>query len=314
MNKTICGVIVTFNRKNLLLETIEAVLSQNRKLDALVIVDNASTDSTDILLDEKHIISLESEPESYFDDKYYKSVYRNVSIFYLKKKDNTGGAGGFYTGLKFGFENNFDLFWIMDDDVIPDKYALSELEKNVFRFDNIGYVCSRVLSENGSSMNIPKVDLRLGKTFYPDWEKHLDLGMIKIIESTFVSLLIPSETIKNVGLPIPEMFIWGDDSEYTRRITSNYDAYLIGSSKVIHKRKIQGKPDILTEKNDFRLKLFYYQYRNKIFVFKKYDHKMLVIVLIKSVIDLFKSLFVIKGLKKMRIIISGIIDGFLFQK
>lgn len=313
MVKTICGIIVTFNRKKLLLETIEAVLNQNRKLDAIVIVDNASTDNTDFLLDEKHIISLESKSDKYFEDIYYKSIYRNTSIFYLKKKSNTGGAGGFYSGLKFGYEQGFDMFWIMDDDVIPDKYALTELEKKVQRFDNIGYVCSRVISENGTSMNIPKIDLRPSKTFYPDWEKNLDLGLVKIIESTFVSLLIPASTIEKIGLPIPEMFIWGDDSEYTRRITEKFEAYLVGSSKVVHKRKIQGKPDILTEKNDFRLKLFYFQYRNKIFVFRKYDHKMLVIVLIKSLIDLIKSPFTKKGLKKMKIITSGIIDGFKFN-
>ncbi len=313
MNETICTVIVTFNRKDLLLETIEAVITQNRKSDAIIIVDNASTDGTDKLLDEKHIISLESKSEKYIGDVYYKSIYKNTIVYYLKKKSNTGGAGGFYTGLKFGYENNFDMFWIMDDDVIPDKFALFELEKNIRRFDNIGYVCSRVISENGDSMNIPKIDLRPGKTFYPDWEKHLELGLIKIIESTFVSLLIPAKTIEKIGFPIPEMFIWGDDSEYTRRITQKFEAYLIGTSKVVHKRKIQGKPDILTETNDFRLKLFYYQYRNKIFVFRKYDHKILIIVLVKSIIDIFKSIFAPKGLKKIKIIYSGIKDGFEFN-
>jgi len=313
MTKTICGVIVTYNRKNLLLETIEAVVNQNRKLDAIIIVDNASTDNTDILLDEKHIISLDTQSIKYNNDSLYKSIYKNINIYYLKKKSNTGGAGGFYTGLKFGYKNGFDMFWIMDDDVIPDKYSLYELEKNILKFDNLGYVCSRVLSENGDSMNIPKIDLRPGITFYPSWEKYLDYGLVKIIESTFVSLLIPSKTIDKVGFPIPEMFIWGDDSEYTRRITKKFDAYLVGSSKVIHKRKIQGKPNILTEKNESRIRLFYYQYRNQIFVFRKYDHKILLLILVKTFQELFKSIVVYKGFLKFKIILSGMIEGFKFN-
>ena len=41
----------------------------------------------------------------------------------------------------------------------------------------------------------------------------------EIIMATFVSLFIKAETIRKVGLPIKDFFIWSDDLEYTRRIS-----------------------------------------------------------------------------------------------
>lgn len=42
----VCAVVVTFNRKELLMDCLEALLKQKRPLDAIYIVDNASTDGT----------------------------------------------------------------------------------------------------------------------------------------------------------------------------------------------------------------------------------------------------------------------------
>ena len=42
-------------------------------------------------------------------------------------QENTGGAGGFYTGVKFAYENGADWVWTMDDDVVPNYECLEEL-------------------------------------------------------------------------------------------------------------------------------------------------------------------------------------------
>lgn len=48
--KTIAAIVVTYNRKALLLECLEALLAQTRPLDALYVIDNASSDGTEELL------------------------------------------------------------------------------------------------------------------------------------------------------------------------------------------------------------------------------------------------------------------------
>jgi len=44
--ETVCAVIVTYNRKKLLLECLEGLRRQTRPVDAIYIIDNASQDGT----------------------------------------------------------------------------------------------------------------------------------------------------------------------------------------------------------------------------------------------------------------------------
>lgn len=44
--KSICAVVVTFNRKRLLLNCLDALKVQTRQLSHIVVIDNASTDGT----------------------------------------------------------------------------------------------------------------------------------------------------------------------------------------------------------------------------------------------------------------------------
>ena len=48
--ETVCVILVTFNRKKLLLECLEAIKKQTRPVDAIYIIDNASQDGTPELL------------------------------------------------------------------------------------------------------------------------------------------------------------------------------------------------------------------------------------------------------------------------
>ena len=47
----ICAIVVTYNRLELLKLTIERLLNQTRKLDEIIIINNASTDGTNEFLD-----------------------------------------------------------------------------------------------------------------------------------------------------------------------------------------------------------------------------------------------------------------------
>ena len=54
MNK-ICAIVVTYNRVELLKLTIEKLLKQTRKIDEVIIINNASTDNTGEFL--AHLLS-----------------------------------------------------------------------------------------------------------------------------------------------------------------------------------------------------------------------------------------------------------------
>ncbi|OQY10720.1 MAG: hypothetical protein B6I29_00735 [Marinitoga sp. 4572_148] len=105
----IAALIVTYNRKDLLKETIEAILNQTLKPNRLFVVNNASTDGTDDVL-----------------NKYKEKYGDDIEIINLK--ENLGGAGGFNYGIHYIYDTfEYDWIWLMDDDAVPAKNALETL-------------------------------------------------------------------------------------------------------------------------------------------------------------------------------------------
>ncbi|MHA0902720.1 glycosyltransferase, partial [Enterobacter ludwigii] len=104
----ICAVVVTFNRKQLLVRSLNSIISQrNAVLNKIIIIDNASTDGTEIYLHEKGMF-----------------VNNNIEIEYVRLQSNLGGAGGFNKGLSIAFDQQYDYCWVMDDDGYPDENCL----------------------------------------------------------------------------------------------------------------------------------------------------------------------------------------------
>ncbi|WP_146984052.1 hypothetical protein [Lactiplantibacillus argentoratensis] len=67
-------------------------------------------------------------------------------------------------------------------------------------------------------MNIPVLSL--------EWNAEVDHGIVKANSASFVSTLFSRGAIYQVGFPITQFFIWGDDVEFTQRMAkagfSNY--------------------------------------------------------------------------------------------
>src|SRR5258708_30897142 len=92
---TVAAVIVTFNRKGLLIECLEAVRGQTRPCERVFIIDNASTDGTPELLADEGLL--------------------DGSIEYVRLPVNTGSAGGFHEGMRRAYEAGYDWLWLLDD-------------------------------------------------------------------------------------------------------------------------------------------------------------------------------------------------------
>lgn len=245
--ENVVAVVVTYNRKELLMECLEAIFLQTTKVKTVVLVDNASTDGT-------------------YEYVQKQGYLERDDFVYLLQEKNVGGAGGFYAGMKHAVSINADWIWIMDDDTIPEKRCLEEL---LYAKDkcssSVSFLASSVTGIDGSPMNVPTVDSRKTKNGYQDWYLKLEDSMVKIKMATFVSLLINGKAVAACGLPCPDYFIWGDDSEYTLRLTKYYgEAYLVGKSKVCHKRLTNQTVSVFNEKDKSRIKNSLYQYRNRL--------------------------------------------------
>ncbi|MEF2278520.1 glycosyltransferase family 2 protein [Deinococcus sp. YIM 134068] len=256
----VCAVVLTYNRRDLLRECLGAVTGQTCPPDHVLVVDNASTDGTGELL---------------------RAAFPGVEV--VRLEHNAGSASGFHTGLEAAYRRGFGWVWLMDDDVTPEPGALGALIGGAGRLggagEEVGFVCSRVVGTNGASMNVPGVDGRPGPNLYPEWETHLALGVVRLRQSTFVSILLPRDTIREVGLPLRDLHTFGEDTEYTLRITNVRPAYLVGGSVVTHHRARQAPLDIALETDPARLPAHFHKLRNDVYIARRYYGRRRVLAL-----------------------------------
>lgn len=272
MNDKVAAVVVSYNRKKILTECVNAILNQSLRVSSIYIIENASTDGTLVYFCEFFNLRYQQEVKKL---NYYYSKYliRGIMIKYIRMVENIGGSGGFNLGMKLAYYRH-EYVWIMDDDVIPQYDSLEYLVQGYKFVPEAVFLASNVVSESGFFMNVPAIDNRNEPGKYLNWNKYLKYGYVGIISATFVSLLFPKETILKIGLPIKEFFIWGDDTEYTLRATEKDVAYLVGNSVVVHRRKTEGVLSLIEEDDINRLKMYEYFYRNSYYCLKKYHGKL----------------------------------------
>jgi len=323
-SQTICAVVVTYNRKKLLLECLEALLKQSRPLNAIYIIDNASTDDTpEILLEHKYIPKLPpsniKKPWEVFNSvanfqKYGTNSNLSVIIYYVRMQENNGASGGFYEGVKRSYEKGCDWTWLMDDDGIPSEDCLNKLLLGEKKY-HADFLAPLVIDiKNSGRLSFGISDYRNKQTIYNfhDAMKYSINGSFEGTACPYNGILISKELIKITGYPKREMFIWGDESEYLLRIKSK-GFKIITICNAIHKHPI-GKigyhkiffGQFWVRFNNQKLR-DYCRFRNMAYIYKKYNaYKLL------KDITKYTWFFIISrkfDLKNMFFYLSATIDG-----
>lgn len=290
------AVVVTFNKVNLLKECLDSLLNQKdiQKIDLQIyVVDNNSTDGTrEFLIHQKK---------------------RCERIHLILNSANIGGAGGFYTGIKAAMKNDVDYLWLMDDDTIPDLTALSCLIQAKEKISGGGrafsYLASKVnwIDGNPCLMNIPNVS--------KNWTD-APLGFVQLESTTFVSMFIDSKYVENVGLPLKEFFIWGDDIEYSRRLSSEAPGFFVPDSIVVHKMKNNVGTNLLEDERD-RIPRYFYDIRNSFYLNRKLGKKAIARFIIVDYFYMVLKLCFRKNvkyrLKKLFVLNKGFWKGISFN-
>lgn len=292
---SVCAVVLTYNRKALLNECLRAVDAQSYRCDRIIVVDNCSTDGTfDMLAD---------------------TWKQRVDVHSVRR--NVGAAGGFNLGLRIAYHNGADAIWVLDDDVIPAPDALEKLvaanEWLQARDFSAPFVVSAARSPRGFATNVPEIDSRHNELAYPIWPQLLQQRMMPVSCATFVSILFPRETLSRYGLPIADMYIWGEDWEYTQRVALEHSGYLVGDSQAVHVRQMEGKLDIRTENNDVRIGYHFYHIRNTIYRLRRYYSRQTVLKHLCRQAILVGELCLNSEFAKAKIVAAGIVKGLTFN-
>ncbi|MFB6609597.1 glycosyltransferase [Agromyces sp. NPDC056379] len=235
----VVAVVVAYNRRELLVEVLEALAAQEHPVARVVVVDNASTDDS---------------------AEVARAAGDFVDLVSLSR--NTGGAGGFAAGMAVAIERHApDWLWLMDDDTVPTSTALGALLSAVDGTEVVA-AGSRVVWTDGTEhpMNTPRSKPFVSKAERIDAARR---GGIAIRSTSFVSMLVRSDVVREVGLPIADYFIWNDDFEYSTRVLRGRRGLHVPASVVVHKTKVLGSTDADPGPR------FYYEVRNKLWMFRR---------------------------------------------
>ncbi|OJF02909.1 glycosyl transferase [Weissella confusa] len=286
---SVSAVVVTYNRLPFLKEVIQALQNSATIVDHIIIVDNNSNQETF-----DYLTALEDQ------------------IKYVRLDENIGGAGGFNRGVRYFMEHTNDEFvWLMDDDTVPNATTLTELLAFAKQTPDFGFLASDVRWTDGTraKMNNPAPKNRLKKIPEDATESE------ELMNATFVSLLMKREIIKQIGLPITDFFIWGDDIEFTERAARIAPGYFVPAAKVTHKMAANVGSNIMNDSLD-RLPRYFYSYRNKVYYGAKRNfigHMKSNTRITLEAIRLMVAPNVDNRLKRLSVLIKGVKAGLVFR-
>src|SRR5437763_16025660 len=129
--------IHTFNDADVIERVLIALQNQTRQPDAIVIVDNGSTDAT---LDRNF-------PEC---------------VTVIRNSENLGTSGAVRVGFAYALEHVFDWTWIFDADSVPEPNALEDLlglflDMSASAQHRICFLACRVAARTGQARHEPMI-------------------------------------------------------------------------------------------------------------------------------------------------------------
>ena len=186
--ETIAAVVVTYNRLADLQKCLDTLRRQTRPLDALLVVNNGSTDGTREWLATQPDLRVINQP-------------------------NLGGAGGFATGIDAAYRGGFTWLWCMDDDCLAAPDALARL----LAAPNLGPCIKNSMSVSVQDPAELAFFVSRPNREYRRVTDMTDVDLVYGVASFFNGTLVHAEVVQAIGIPDKNLFIWGDEVEYMTR-------------------------------------------------------------------------------------------------
>jgi GT2 family glycosyltransferase len=202
MSETVAVVVVTHNRADLLVGMLDGLAAQTHAPDAVVVVDNGSTDHT------SEVLALAAEGT-------------DLPIEVITQ-GNVGGAGGFHRGVRAAYDGGYDRVWLMDDDVVPAPDCLAALmavdedcliavredlggalvEKAAIEFDLHNPLSIRPKRSSVDSTYADRASMP---------------ALVEVENVAFEGFMVRRAVVEEIGFPDPAFFIFYDDVDFAVR-------------------------------------------------------------------------------------------------
>ena len=251
--ESVAIVVVTYNRADLLAVMLDGLAKLETPADAVIVVDNASSDHTAEVLDASTLAGLQV----------------------VTSPENLGGAGGFHLGVRAAYEQGFDRIWLMDDDVVPAPDCLTVLLAQ-------DEDCLMAVRENtdGSLIELAatRFDLSNPLAIKPKQASVLTQfrtrenmpERVRLENVAFEGFMVRRRVIDAVGLPDPSFFIFYDDVDFALRARrAGFDIWAIRDARLVRQLDFSQQHDLSSWKG-------FYMYRNLFVVHFRYGENALV--------------------------------------
>ncbi len=187
--------ITAFNSADIIDRALDALQRQIRPPDAILIVDNASTDGT---LD--------------------RAFPEQVSV--IRSAANIGPSGAIPIGFNYAFEHGFDWMWILDHDSAPDPEALATLLDTYAGWpgplqEETGFIsCLPLQQPEGEALHGRLFTPHGRAVITPSPEERCYVCHVKVWSGCLYRLA----AVRRVGLPNADYFIDRGELEYAYRV------------------------------------------------------------------------------------------------
>jgi rhamnopyranosyl-N-acetylglucosaminyl-diphospho-decaprenol beta-1,3/1,4-galactofuranosyltransferase len=256
VTESVAVVVVTFNRADLLGRMLDGLAAQTHTPDAVIVVDNASTDHTREVLDAHPGV-------------------QGLGLQRIHLDTNTGGSGGFRAGVEAAFDQGHDRIWLMDDDVVPAPDCLAVLMAQdeacvtAVREDTRGHLVEKAATDfdlrHPWAIRPKRASV---ETSYADRSEMPE--RVELHNVAFEGFLVRREVVAAIGLPDDSFFIFYDDADFALRARrAGYRIWAIRDAVLVRQLDFDQQHALDTWKG-------YYMYRNLFAVHFRYGANPLV--------------------------------------
>lgn len=284
----IAAVVVTYNRLDKLKKSLSSYEQQIRQPDALIVVNNASTDGTYEFLQKFR----EKSP---------------LHVIVVNSEKNLGGSGGFYLGEQEALKTDADWIMVADDDLyVGINYIAGLVEKIRLQGRNeISIICGAV-EEYGKYPSIHRS--RAVNNFWGlGFHTPIDASAYtkEVFEPDYVSylaILIKRTALEGAGLVNKEFFIWNDDTEHVFRLKKY--------GKILCYPQFTCYHDVAEVNSSLSWKN-YYGYRNTLYFYR--EHRQLlfpiktIVLFTRTLLSFFKG----NTIEEIRLRLTAIKDAWV---
>ncbi|MFJ9390564.1 glycosyltransferase [Nocardioides sp. NPDC101246] len=251
--ETVAIVVVTYNRADMLRGLLDGLTKLDQPADAVIVVNNASTDHTAQVLAE--------------------AITPNLQV--IDSPENLGGAGGFHLGTKAAVEQGWDRLYLIDDDVVPAHDCLE-----VLLAQDEDCLFSVREDKNGKLIELAalKFDLRNPLAIKPKTAAVMDTyptrdampERVPVENVAFEGFMIRRTVLEEIGLPDPTYFIFYDDVDLAIRARrAGRTIWAVRDAVLVRQLDFSQQHDLAGWKG-------FYMYRNLFVVHFRYGENVLV--------------------------------------